>query len=141
MIADVQQNNMKFAISILIAAVLPVSAADEFIAPEKIIEKEGCLSISDGSSIYTFQKNGTFSLRPYTISGRTIQGIWKKGDDTDGSFIVEGRWAWINGASLNNDERIMKLWIYPLSGEKEIVAYDRQSVYKCYFLIDELIKK
>ena len=132
---------MKFAISILLAAVLPVTAADEFIAPEKIIEKEGCLIISDGSSIYTFQKDGTFSLRPHTISGRTIQGTWKKGNDDDRSFVVEGRWTWSNGASLNNDERIMKLWIFPLSGEKEIVAYDRQSVYKCYFLIDELRKK
>ena len=35
----------------------------------------------------------------------------------------------------------MKLWIYPLSGEKETVGYDKHSVYKCYFLINELKKK
>lgn len=132
---------MKTVISILFAVILPVIAADTFTSPEAIIEKEGYLSISDGSSIYIFQKDGSFSLRPLGMSGRTIEGKWKKGNEDERSFLVEGRWTWINGASLNNDERIMKLWIFPLSGEKETVGYDNYSVYKCYFLIDELKKK
>ena len=132
---------MRTVISILLATIIPVIAADAFTLPDTIIENEGHLSISDGSSIYIFKKDGTFSLRPHGMSGRTIRGKWKKGDEDDRSFIVEGRWTWINGISLDNDERIMKLWIYPLSGEKEAVGYDNYSVFKCYFLIDELRKK
>jgi hypothetical protein len=105
----------------------------------EVIEKEGVFKFSDGSSIYTFHKNGSFELNPCGMSGRTITGNWKK---VDSFFQVEGEWSWVNGLSIPGDMRIMKLHIntHPSFG-KETAGMNKESVSKVYFTIESITKK
>ncbi len=91
-------------------------------APSEIIAKEGSLNISDGSSVYMFNKDGTFFMGPIDgMSGRMIKGTWilEKGSDT--TFVVAGRLWWINGFS-SGEIRTMKLLIYPSKGEHKMMC-------------------
>jgi hypothetical protein len=115
-------------------------AGDTFREPSDFISKEGQLRITDGSSIYTFKKDGTFELHPVGVSGREIKGTWKSRNDNNRFIEIEGEWMWMNGEVIPNDFRKMVLAIYPLSGEKEKVGISNTEVYKCYFVIDEISK-
>jgi hypothetical protein len=115
-------------------------ATDTWREPIDVISKEGQLCITDGSSIYTFKKDGTFELRPVGMSGREIKGIWKTKKDNSALMEITGQWIWMNGEFSPNDFRKMVLAIYPLSGEKEKVGLSNTEVYKCYFVIEELSK-
>ena len=92
------------------------------------------MSIADGSSIYTFRKDGTFELVPVGMSGRWIKGTWKQKKDNERLFEIKGEWKWMNGAQIPDDFRIMTLAIYPLYGEKGKIGYRKIEVYKCYFV-------
>jgi hypothetical protein len=132
---------MKKLILLLILAVsaFPAFGGGVSHGVSEAIEKEGVFRFSDGSSIYSFHKDGSFDLNPCGGSGRTIKGSWKK---VDGFIQVEGEWAWINGVSTPGDIRIMKLQIntHPLFG-KETAGMHKQSVSKVYFTIESIYKK
>jgi hypothetical protein len=105
--------------------------------------KQGQLAISDGSSVYVFNKDGSFRSDPIGMSGRIITGTWK---NEKGGFRVNGRWGWINGLS-HDDERTMLISIGSLSDElQEIrVAFNggkngKLNIRKGYFIIQELEK-
>jgi len=100
-----------------------------------VINKEGSLTISDGSSTYTFRKDGSFISGPRGICGRTIDGKWRSSDS--GLFVVEGTWGWDNGLSEINDVRIMTLSIQSLYKTHE----SGPDEYKCYLVIEELKRK
>jgi len=146
----------RFIISLLLLATgfLPSFGADKQFSALEIINTEGILTISDGSSTYTFKKDGTFVSMPVGISGRTIEGKWsslgvQSPMDLTVRFVVNGKWGWVNGISPNDDHRTMALWIYPVSSPTQVrVCWPflgssnlNAKVYKCYFLIDELRKK
>ncbi|MEO6054123.1 MAG: hypothetical protein ABIP97_08940 [Chthoniobacterales bacterium] len=116
-------------------------AGDTRARPEDIIQKDGVLNISDGSSIYAFRKDGTFSSFPVGMSGRVIKGTWKNEKGNDGGFLINGQWTWVNGLYSEGDFRTMKMYIYPLSRKTELVCIPKTKVYKAYFLIDELKSK
>src|SRR5689334_2900227 len=83
-------------------------AARDYPEPIKIIQEEGEFVFEDGSSYYLFKKDGTFKSGPLGLSGREIEGTWKQ---RDALFVIEGRWGWMNGASLDNDYKRLTLYI------------------------------
>ena len=105
---------MKLLLSVIISLMLTLAsfAADAL----EVIEKEGVLRFSDGSSIYALYKDGRFELMPAGMSGRTISGIWKP---DDGLICVEGLWSWMNGLSAPNDTRIMRFQVSPRDEKKK----------------------
>ncbi len=118
----------------------------------QIIQKEGRLAFTDGSSFYDFEKNGTFHSGPLGLSGRTIEGTWKlaTANDFTGSFVIQGTWGWVNGASAISDRRTMTMAVYPRTGQPKgkedrgILlsagsAPKKVKLRSCYFVIKELI--
>ena len=112
--------------------------------PIKIIQEEGQFVFADGASYYSLKRDGTFTSAPLGLSGRTITGHWKY--EVPGRFIIEGQWGWINGLSPRDDFRRMTLAISAAESfvEKEQVSAAETTgpvkIYKCYFIVDELIK-
>lgn len=126
---------MKLLLSLVIGSMLTLAsfASDAL----EVIEIEGVLRFSDGSSIYSLHKDGRFELIPEGMSGRTISGTWKS---DDGLIRVEGVWSWMNGFSTPNDVRIMRLQVTPRS-EKEKTSLRGELVTKVYFTIESIQKK
>src|SRR5450631_1298573 len=101
----------------------------------EVIKEKGTVSITDGSSIFTFSKDGTFSQQPASISGRTVQGKWTT--DSGGClFTITGNWSWMNGMSPISDPRRMVMAIY--HGDFVDAPQRPFYFYKCYFEIEEL---
>jgi len=122
----------------------PFLLADEaMINPLEAIREKGSITLSDGSSFYTFRKDGSFDSGPLGISGRTITGKWHVSKDSpDRSFVVDGKWSWVNGMSRPDDFRQITFAIYPgtfrkASGDKERFAMSDE-FFQCYFIVDEL---
>jgi len=113
--------------------------------PALAIEERGSLTVSDGSSFYTFNKDGTFASGPLGMSGRIIEGRWRMEEGSGNRFLVEGRWSWMNGISPLDDFRKMVVVVYPGTFKK--VPKDRlgfasvDEVLDCYFIIDGLSPK
>jgi hypothetical protein len=106
----------------LLAASLQASEPHQLEEPKNIISRDGSLNISDGSSIYMFNKDGTFFMGPIDgMSGRMIKGTWSLEKGSSTIFVVEGRFWWLNGFS-SGDLRTMKLWIYPSKGEHKMTC-------------------
>lgn len=131
----------------VLLSILPLAcpAEDRLSEPSLAIEERGSLTLSDGSSFYTFNKDGTFLSGPWGISGRTIEGRWSREEGSRNRFLVEGRWSWMNGTSTLDDFRKMILVVYPGTFKK--VPKDRlgfasvDEVLDCYFIIDGLSPK
>ncbi len=123
-----------------------LQAAPDSISAEKAIQAKGSITISDGSSFYTFREDGSFQSGPRGLSGRVITGKWKIRNDRPMSiFIVDGEWSWMNGSSLNDDFGRIVFDIRP-GVFRKTSAEERQftlsgEVFECYFLIDELNHK
>lgn len=139
---------MKTIIMLCLSLFLPalLQAAEETISPEKAIHSKGSITISDGSSFYTFREDGSFQSGPCGISGRLITGKWKISNDRpDSLFIVDGEWSWMNGASLQDDLGRIVFDIRPgvfRKASKEEQQFTLSSeIFECYFLIDELTHK
>lgn len=128
---------MKNLFLLLILALSVLSAFSDGL-PEAV-EKEGVFRFSDGISIYSFHKDGSFDLNPCSMSGRTIKGNWK---EVDGFIQVEGKWSWVNGLSAPSDIRIMKLQVntHPSFG-KDIAGINKLPVHKVHFTIESICKK
>jgi len=123
-----------------------LKADDARIAPLDAIRENESITISDGSSFYTFRKDGSFDSGPGGISGRRITGTWTISQDRPNpSFVVDGQWSWINGLSNPDDFRRIVFDIRPgvfrkTSDEASHFSLSSQ-IFQCYFLIDELTKK
>lgn len=132
------------SVTLLLAHVVSGGRAVEFPEVYEIIQTEGQFIFTDGSSYYMFKKEGTFSSEPLGISGREINGRWELRDER--VFVIRGRWTWINGLSPRDDYRQMEIRIYrPMSTDtvSQLSAVDgnlNAKVYKCYFVVDQLIK-
>ena len=118
--------------------------AESLPSPLQILKKEGQFVFTDGSSYYQLKKDGTFDSGPLDMSGRTIHGHWTSRDEM--VFIVRGQWSWVNGVSPIDDYRKMTIAIYTPTGiepKKEAQHFSfapDAKVYKCYFVIEELVK-
>ena len=116
----------------------PVFSAD-LLEPGKAIEQFGAITIGDGSSFFTFSKDGSFNSGPLGMSGRTMKGYWFK--DEDGMFVVTAKFGWINGLSLDEQYRRIVFRISHVSrhvkeGKTPHVA---EPDFDSYFLINEMI--
>jgi len=128
-------------------SLLPLAcpAEDQVAEPALAIQERGSITVSDGSSFYTFNKDGTFLSGPWGISGRMIEGRWRQEPGSRNRFLVEGRWSWMNGTSLPHDFRKMVVVVYPGTFNK--VPKDRlgfasvDEILDCYFIIDGLSPK
>lgn len=136
---------MKLSVLLVLLVAVPAAhAAPERREVAQIIKQEGRFVFSDGSSYYQFRKDGTFDSGPRGISGRTIGGGWSI--DNNGSFVVVGKWGWVNGISWENDWRRLTLHISAPDSSKRVSIswiYDTSNpvkVYHCYFLVEELVK-
>ena len=137
---------MKTIIAAFLCFALTASVqAAPLLSVDKIIATEGCLVFTDGSSLYDFEKNGTFYSEPSGLSGRTITGRWTRQDNT---FTVQGTWGWMNGISKINDFRRLTLTVYPTAAEPGKVsrflwlpprAKTPRKIYRCYFVVEELV--
>lgn len=103
-----------------------------------IIEAEGVFALSDGSSTFRLHRGGTFVMEPVGISGQTVKGVWKLTDL--GHFVIVGKWGWVNGLSMPNDYRRMKLYISYHGGEPKALPRGSIKAHPCYFLIQEMVK-
>jgi len=118
-----------------------VTMAEDLLKPLDVINQEGQLVLSDGSSVFIFKKDRSFESGPHGLSGRTIKGTWK--EHKSGGYLVEGKWDWINGLSQPNDFRTMVLhigWISDEAQELNLQQYGKIRLRKAYFFIDSLQK-
>lgn len=133
-------------------AVLAAPAPPVLPSAYQIIQKEGRLAFTDGSSLYDFEKNGSFYSKPVGLSGQTIEGTWKLAtvNDFTGPLVIQGTWGWVNGVSVINDRREMTMSVYPrpaqLKKKEDRAALflarnapRRVKLHSCYFVIDELV--
>lgn len=60
---------------------------------DQLLRSQGELAFSDGASVYRLLKDHTFKLAPAGMSGRAIEGTWRR---KDAFFVITGRWSWIN---------------------------------------------
>jgi hypothetical protein len=107
---------------------------------ENLIKKEPQISVSDGSSIYTFGSDGRFNLEPAGVSGRSIQGKWIINGEKN--IEITGKWGWTNGLSKENDHRTMILSITNLesAGQKYIKSITHRNIklWKAYLIVEHL---
>ncbi len=131
---------MKIAFLSLLLTIAPVFGAsdDTAIAPLKAIEQDGSISISDGSSFFTFTKDGSFQSGPLGVSGRTFEGHWTAHELT---FTVEAKLGWMNGLSTGKDYRRIVFVIYDVRKRPSETkpSFGPAVLYDSYFLIDELV--
>lgn len=112
--------------------------AEGLVEPADAIN-QGQLALSDGSSVFIFNKDKSFESGPLGLSGRTIKGTWQL--DKSGGYLVNGTWGWINGLSPKNDKRTMLIHIGTLSDELQEIRtpiYPKLQIRKAYFFIDSL---
>ncbi|MCX6852455.1 MAG: hypothetical protein NTY98_26490 [Verrucomicrobia bacterium] len=128
----------------LIAVLFYLSCSPAFSAdvlePMKAIEQFGAITIGDGSSFFSFAKDGSFDSGPLGESGRSLKGYWFK--DENGMFVVTARLGWVNGLSLNDQYRRIVFHISHVSknGKKGITSpWTAEPDFDSYFLIDEMI--
>ena len=102
---------MKIALLFLLltSAQFIAAAEDTRMPPLKAIEQFGSISITDGSSFFTFSKNGTFRSGPLGESGREFEGHWTASNTT---FTAIAKLGWMNGASTGKDYRRIVFVIY-----------------------------
>jgi hypothetical protein len=142
--SDVIHKNFLASAIVILTTFVAVTRAAEFPPASEIIKTEGQFVFTDGSSYYMFKKDGTFTSEPLEISGREITGTWELRDER--VFVIRGRWMWINGLSPRDDYRQMRIAIYRPTAVETVDwlshtdATRNVKVYKCYFVIEELIK-
>ena len=131
---------LTFLAVLLLAAQFVAAAEEAFIPPLKAIEKFGSISITDGSSFFTFSKDGSFRSGPLGESGREFDGRWMASNLT---FTVTAKLGWMNGASTVQDYRRIVFVIYHVQKrppETNPFKRSQPELFDSYFLIEELVK-
>lgn len=122
--------------------------AQDRLSIKTILQERGSFAFTDGSSVYNFAKDGTFTLSPCKWLAKCITGTWTnsyyaEAAATDkvqwcrGTFVVQGRW-FQNGICKIDDCREMTLEIQ-LDDSKPIKRTREQvDLYDVYFTIEDL---
>ena len=132
-------------IAILFLFASPALAAEnDFTDPMTVLNSEGMLVVSDGSSIYRFNKDGTFISHPQGMSGRAFSGRWTAKESQPTEFTAVAKYSWMNGPSANDDYREISFVLNPGKVRAPDMRIIGEAGYKhifdCYFLIEELKK-
>ena len=116
-----------------------ISVEAQSLNPSDVFKQDGVLRITDGSSYYEFNTNGTFRSFPVRVSGRTFVGTCTfSGDIDECSFAVKAKMGWMNGFQPPPDDWRIDFVVYP--GVRRPAERMRLAVFDCYFIIDELTK-
>jgi len=121
-----------------LAELSPPSEAE--LDPAATLEADGSITLTDGSSYYTFSKGGDFTSGPVGTSGRTLDGRWSQPAGSKGRFVVVARRGWIGGISSGSFHRIV-FDIRP--GKKKPLHAERIPAimeFSTYFLIEEFVE-
>jgi hypothetical protein len=103
-----------------------ISAKAHTLDPSDVLKQDGILRISDGSSYYEFNTNGTFWSFPIGMSGRCFAGTWTSNADPNSlHFTVKAKRSWKNG-------------IVTPPGDWKIVFTVYLATFDCYWIIEEL---
>jgi hypothetical protein len=131
---------MKIFLSLLMFACAIISTKAQSLDPSAVFKQDGILRISDGSSYYEFNTNGTFKSFPVGISGRTFTGTWTSSADINLlHFTVTAKTGWMNGITpLQSDDWRIVLAVYP--GVRHPAERFHLATFDCYWIIDELTK-
>ncbi len=134
---------MKRLFLVLLSCALATAVmADSALDPAKTIEADGSITLTDGSSYYTFSKGGTFTSGPLGLSGRALDGQWTvAASNGSEKFTVIATATWMNGVSQMDDYRRIVFSIGP--GEKRPFRdhmVPAITEFAAYFLIDEFVK-
>ena len=116
-----------------------ITVYGEELTINKILNTTDVYSFCDGSSIYSFRKNGIFESFPLGIGGRAIDGKWEINDRKQ--YKIVGHWGWWNGKSIPSDKRELIIDIRPtLEINKLYKSENNLIIYNCYFTIESLSK-
>lgn len=127
-------------IFLLSSAQCIAATEDTSIPALQAIEQFGGITITDGSSFFTFSKDGSFQSGPLGMSGRAFKGRWISSGLT---FKVTAKLGWINGLSTDQEYRRIDFVIYHVQKRqpKEKPFNGKQpELFDSYFFIDELVK-
>jgi hypothetical protein len=108
----------------------------------------------DGSSSYTFAKDGRFTSTPLDTSGRTFEGKWEILEGKSGGtakVIVNAKEGWRDGIQPSDSFRRIVFVIYSgetvpyvrpddPDGKVAIMCRNPKTHFKCYWFIDEMTK-
>lgn len=125
----------------LIVSFRAAAAADAPISALEAIEQFGRVSVSDGTSYFSFAKDGSFDSGPLDLSGRTLRGRWING--VDGRIVVTARLGLKNGISSGNQYRRIVFFIWHVSRrarEPATTAEPPASRFDSHFLIEEMLQ-
>lgn len=137
----------KFLVPLLLVLLLrPAFAAGEGLDPLKTIEADGSITLTDGSSYYTFSKGGGFISGPVGLgrkNGRVLEGSWTLSGKTPSAelFTVTASWSWSDAFPRDDDYRRIVFQIGP--GEKRPFRdhmVPAITEFAAYLLIDEFVK-
>lgn len=72
--------------------------------PHHVIEEDGSITLSDGSSYYTFSRGGGFLSGPIGKTGRRLEGSWKADAVLEpGFFTVVASYEWMEGETWKKE--------------------------------------
>lgn len=132
--------NISVVILICLLGLVSGLAANPQVQPLDAINEKGSITVLDSPSFFIFYKDGTFRSGPMGLCGPAIEGTWTISTDRPNpSFIVEGRWFWINGISHRDDFRTMVVDIRagefrPTSrSERGVGGHDTAEIFQCHF--------
>ena len=130
---------MKILLSSLLFACALISAKAQLLDPSAALKQDGILRISDGSSYYEFNTNGTFKSFPVGMSGRTFAGTWtSSADPNELHFTVTAKMGWMNGFQPPQDDWRIVFTVY--AGTRHPAERFGLATFDCYWIIDELTK-
>ena len=126
---------------LLVVSFRAAAAPDASISAPQAIEQFGRVSISDGTSYFTFAKDGSFDSGPLGLSGRTLRGRWTTG--VDGRIVVTARLGLKNGISSGDQYRriVFFIWHVPQrTRELPTTSEPFASPFDSHFLIEEMLQ-
>jgi len=132
---------MKTLLIWLFVASVACGAEKKYFRAEDVLQSDGYLLISDGSSYYAFKGDGTFLSFAHGISGRTFAGTWIKSQGDPLKLEVRAKMGWDNGFQPGEYRRIV-FFVY--GGNKRAVeksefrANGYKDLFEGYFIIDEM---
>ncbi len=135
---------IKYISILLLVASTTLADEGDRIDPVSVLNSEGLLVVSDGSSIYRFNKDRTFYSHPIGMCGRAFRGTWSAKDNQPTKFTAIAEYYWQNGSSAVDDYREITFLIYPgqnrPSSPRRIGEAGYKQIFDCYFIIEELKK-
>jgi hypothetical protein len=130
---------MKFFIALFLFCDAIVSTNATSLNPPDVFTQDGVLRITDGSSYYEFNTNGTFKSFPVGISGRCFDGKCTPSSEFNLlHFAVKAKMEWMNGIQPPPDDWKIVFTIYP--GTRRPADRFHPATFDCYWIIDELTK-